>query len=185
MNIKSALEQVGVAWGAAAAAVVAGPLGVWAGEVDPPDPAGLAVKIAVPFCCIALFLVWIWGSSIGPSLRRWLASLSLLLSLPCLAFYLLLYFGSVVSLPVTTADGQSVRVTTGSELRQRIPRDDRSSMELLLDYAFEPGLIWTEKSIRSNQLMLNGLFILSFSLLTTGIALLSLKPARNDVPAQK
>jgi len=177
MGLKATLENVGSIWGAAAAAVVAGPLGVWAGEVDPPDPSGLAVTIAIPFCCICLFLVWIWGPLLSPTLRRVLASLALVAGVPALAFYLMTYFNVVVAQPLPTADGmKTVRITVGSELRSRIQADDRNAVELLMDYAFEPDKIWTRQSIASNQLKLNGLFILSFSLLAAGIALFSIKP---------
>lgn len=176
MSIKSILDNTGSVWGAAAAAVVAGPLGVWAGDVDPPDPAGLAVTIAVPFCCICLFLVWLWGPVVAQKTRRLLATCVLLMGVPALAFYLLTYFTIVVSQPIPTENGmQTIRVTVGDELRQRINADDRNSLELLMDYAFDPAAIWTQQSIRSNQLKLNALFILSFVLLTTGVALISVK----------
>lgn len=163
--------------------MVAGPLGVWAGEVDPPDPAGLAVTIAVPFCCISLFLVWLWGPAVARKTRRIAATLVLLLGLPTLALYLLTYFSIVVSQPIPTAEGiHTVRVTIGDELRQRIKADDRNSLELLMDYAFDPAAIWTQPSIRSNQVKLNALFILSFILLTAGVALISIRsdPSASD-----
>ena len=181
MSIKSTLENIGSIWGAAAAAMVAGPLGVWAGEVDPPDPAGLAVKIAVPFCCISLFLVWLWGPAVAKKTRRMVATLVLLLGVPALAFYLLTYFSIVVSQPIPTEDGiHTIRVTVGDEFRRRINAEDRNSLELLMDYAFDPAAIWTQQSIRGNQLKLNALFILSFVLLTAGVALISIK---SDPPA--
>lgn len=179
MSIKSTLENVGGIWAAVVAAVVAGPLGVWAGELDPPDPAGLAVKIAIPFCCICLVLVWLWGRTISQKMRRILASITLVMGIPALAFYLLTYFSVVVTQPIPTEEGmRTVRLTIGSEYRARIDADDRAPSELLLDYAFDPSKIWTRESIRSNQIALNALFILSFSLLSAGFAFISIRPEK-------
>ncbi|WP_237057350.1 hypothetical protein [Microbulbifer sediminum] len=177
MDIRSSLENIGSIWAAAVAAVVAGPLGVWAGEIDPPDPAGLAVKMAIPFCCICLFLVWIWGPALGRTARRLLASATLLLGLPALAFYLLTYFSVVVSQPVPTEDGtRNIRVTVGNEFRPGVEPGNLLPAELLMDYAFDPGKIWTPASIRYSQVKLNGLFILSFALLSTAMALIAVRP---------
>ena len=179
MNIKTMLENMGGIWAAVVAAVIAGPLSVWAGELDPPDPAGLAVKIAIPFCCICLVLVWLWGRSITQRTRKILASVTLVLGVPALVFYLLTYFAVVVAQPIPTEEGlRTVRLTIGSEYRSRIDDEDRAPSELLLDYAFDPSRIWTRASIRNNQVKLNGLFILSFSLLSAGFAFVSIRPEK-------
>ncbi|MBB5210118.1 hypothetical protein [Microbulbifer hydrolyticus] len=184
MSIKSTLERVGGIWAAVVAAVVAGPLGVWAGELDPPDPAGLAVKIAIPFCCICLVLVWLWGRNVSQVTRRILASITLVMGIPALAFYLLTYFSVVVAQPIPTETGmRTVRLTIGSAYRSRIEVQDRTPSELLLDYAFDPSKIWTRDSIRNNQVKLNSLFILSFSLLSAGFAFVSIRPQKRPEPS--
>ena len=184
MGIKSTLENMGGLWAAVVAAVIAGPLGVWAGELDPPDPAGLAVKIAIPFCCICLVLVWLWGRNISQGARRILASITLVMGVPALAFYLLTYFSVVVAQPIPTEEGlRTVRLTIGNEYRSRINAEDSTPSELLLDYAFDPSKIWTRDSIRSNQIKLNALFILSFSLLSAGFAFISIRPEKSGEEA--
>lgn len=163
-------------WGAFAGAVVAGPLGVWAGGLDPPDPPGLAVLIATPFCAVLLILCMLWVPQRSDAARRWIATALLGAGLVVLMAYLASYFGVVVHQPKGTAEGQEViRVVVGSTLREGIEARGRTATELLLDYAFEPKRIWTEASLGRNQLRLHALFTAGFALLTAGVGVLAVR----------
>ena len=177
MSIKSTLQNGGGIWAAVVAAVLAGPLSIWGGELDPPDPAGLAIKLAIPFCGVCVVLAWLCARRVSLGVRQWLAGLSLVLGLPALAFYLLTYFSVVVTQAIPDAQGmRTARLTIGNEYRSNVEPADSTPKELLLDYAFDPAKIWTEGSIRNNQIKLNALFILSFSLLSAGFTLIAMRP---------
>ena len=176
MKLEASLQLFRSSWGVATAAVLAGPLGIWIGGIDPPDPSGLAVIIATPFCVVVLLLCMLWGPRISNSTRRWLATGLLIAGLPMLVWYLVVYSNSVVHQEKYTPEGtQIVRITTGSELRNDVKARDRTSTDLLLDYGFDPKRIWTPDSLIQNQFRLHGLFTMSFLLLTGGVAILAVR----------
>jgi hypothetical protein len=176
MKLADSLKFFRWSWGAATAAVLAGPLGIWAGGIDPPDPPGLAVTVATPFCVVVLLLCMHWGARMSAGVRRWFATGLLIAGLIILVWYLAAYFGSVVHQSKNTPDGiQTVRVITGSQLREGMDARNRTSTDLLLDYGFDPKRIWTPESLLQTQLRLHGLFTISFMLLTSGVAILAVR----------
>jgi hypothetical protein len=176
MKIADRLEAFRSSWGVATAVILAGPLGTWAGGIDPPDPPGLAVMLATPFCVVVLLLCMLWGPRMTAGIRRWLATGLLIAGVAILVLYLAAYFTSVVHQPKHTPAGpQTVRITTGSQLRDGMDPRGRTPQELLLDYGFDPQRIWTPKSLVERQLLLHGLFTLSFMLLTGGVAIFAIR----------
>ena len=174
MSLQALFRSFRSLWGLATAAVLAGPLSVWAGGIDPPEPAGLAVVIATPFCIIVLLLCWLWVPQLSDALKKWIATALLTGSLVALVWYLSSYFEYVIHVSILASEEpRTVRLVIGSTLRQDMGANGRDTMELLENYAFDPKRVWTESSVLHNQVRLHLLFTAGFALLTAGFGILA------------
>ena len=165
-------------WGGAAVAATAGPLGLWALDLEPPWPSS-AGKVATLFCAVAVLLAYVVSRSITPRSKgakklRVIAPATLALGLIAIVGYLWAYGRYVVTDSIDRGGRtEIIRMIAGSELRPGIQAGTATQLDLLRDHLYEPEAVWTPQSISTARMLLLLSFVLSFFMLTFGAALLA------------
>lgn len=179
MKIAEQLASFKSVWAAAAVAAGAGPLGLWAADLEPPWPAQVG-KVATLFCAIAILIAFFARGSArkgAPSSGARIVGIALLvLGALGVAGYLWAYSRYVVLDSIERGGrAEIVRSVIGSELRPGLEAAARSStnLELLRDSLYEPEQVWTSESVNAVRLGLAASFVAGFVLLTAGAALLA------------
>lgn len=181
-------------WGGAVVAATAGPLGLWALDLQPPWPSS-AGRVATLFCTVAILLAYIVSRSLagggkrdaGPGSKRarkarWIAIAMLSLGLATAIGYLWAYERFVVTDSIERGGRtEIIRTIVGSELRQGIDAGSATQLDLLRDNLYDPEAVWTSRSIGNARLMLLTSFVLMFFMLTFGAALIA--PLEHAAPA--
>jgi hypothetical protein len=161
-------------WGGAVAIATAGPLGLWVADLSPPWPqSAKAVTAAATLFCAAAVAIAV-AIPMRAQRRRLVGTVAVLLGLILCIAYLWAYSDHVVS-RTQIVDGKPHlrRWVTGSELQPGAAAHGLTKEELLEWSNFEPTAVWTPASVSAARLQLVLKFFVGFSLLTSGLALLS------------
>ena len=165
------------------AAVAAGPMALWAADLQPPWPPGSSV-VATTACAVAVWLVF----GLQSILRRTVVLKSLgvgafIAGLVLGGWYFDAYARSIEWID-QPADGSTRRmgVVIGDELQPGVSLDNKNTHDALLDNELRANRIWTDRSIRRAQLTLLVTFVASFFCLTFGSTVVTLHARRKPVP---
>ncbi|MBI1686161.1 hypothetical protein [Caulobacter hibisci] len=182
MKLTDYLSSFKSIWAAAAIAAGAGPLGLWAADLEPPWPTS-AGKVATLFCAVAILTTFFANASTDrpDRRRRGLAGVALLVLGSCgVAGYLWLYSQFVVQDSIELGGrSEVVRAIVGSELRPelRAEAEHVTNLDLLRDALYDPEQVWTPRSVNQMRLSLLAAFVLGFVAMTLGAGLLAHHPS--------
>jgi multisubunit Na+/H+ antiporter MnhB subunit len=170
-------------WGGAVVAATAGPLGLWAMDLEPPWPPSVG-KVATLFCAVAVLLAYVVSRSFAPRSERaktvrLIAITLLAVGLTAILAYLWAYSHYVVTDSIERSGRtEIIRMIVGSTLRPGIEPGTATQLDLLRDNLYDPEAVWTRQSISTARMILLISFVLSFFMLTFGAALLA--PLENN-----
>jgi multisubunit Na+/H+ antiporter MnhB subunit len=177
MKLAEFFESFKSVWGGAAVAAAAGPLGLWAMDLEPPWPPSVG-KVATLICTVAVLLAYIVSRSFAPRSKRaqktrLIAMGMLVLGLIAILGYLWA-FGRYIVTDSIERGGRTeiIRTIVGSELRPGV-EPGATPVDLLRDNLYDAEAVWTPQSISTARMALLLSFVLSFFLLTFGAALLA------------
>jgi hypothetical protein len=178
MNLAQFFGSFKSVWGGAVIAATAGPIGLWAMDLEPPWPPSVG-KVATLFCAVAVLLAYVVSRSFAPGSKRakttrLLAIALLALGLIAILGYLWAYSRYVITESVERGGRtEIVRMIAGSQLRPGVKPGDATQLDLLRDNLYDPEAVWTPQSISTVRMMLLSSFVFSFFTLTFGAALLA------------
>lgn len=199
MTAKQFLRSFKSLWGLGILVTAAGPLAMWAPDLDSPWPDSSA-KIATLLSAVAGILAFSLGRAYfsrvpkqdpnkngsSHTMISFIASAGLLLGVACALTYFLAYNKFVIT-EVQTVENQErkLRLVVGSERLSEFQGLAISDLDLLRDYQYEPERIWGKESVQRHRFLLFSTFAATFCMLTFGIGLFASCPNERKGPSYK
>jgi hypothetical protein len=188
MNLNAFANSFKSLWGVALVVTTTGPLTLWIPELNPPWPIGSSILATLFSVMSVVLILGLVNNLISASklsdvvvskyqlILKLGGSLSIIIGLVFCIVYLFFYSSYVISeRRIVNGKEETLRFIIGNEKQEWIENNYQHEIELLRDNQYDPSKIWTRDSLSYVRLLLLSSFILTFTLLTSGIALFSVQ----------